>query len=209
MYLNSLKILLLSAVIALSFSSSVDALTKARKIDACLSGLLSDEDAASLIDEMVEWKSIYKRSLRANSALCFTKLTGYTAEFINDEGLVVDQAGLKFIEERRRKIKEASQLKTKITNVEKQLSCVLVKATQTSNQVNAIIKRFEKINQSLVLNDTHEACTKLYSSSKSSAMLTQTCVDAFDRLGHPDLVILENDKRASASAELSLSLIHI
>ncbi len=80
MYKNSLKILVSSVALILSFSSTVNALTKAEKIDECLYGSLSDEEINSLITEIDEWKSIYKRSLRMNTALCFTKLTGAPAD---------------------------------------------------------------------------------------------------------------------------------
>ena len=43
MYKNSLKILVSSVALILSFSSTVNALTKAEKIDECLYGSLSDE----------------------------------------------------------------------------------------------------------------------------------------------------------------------
>ena len=214
MYKNSLKILVFSVALILSFSSTVNALTKAEKIDECLYGSLSDEEINSLITEIDEWKSIYKRSLRMNTALCFTKLTGAPADFINGEGLVVDEAGTKQIEESRRKVEalEAAKLELKelksqltatITNLEKRAACVSAKSFQTNAKLEAISKRFEQSNNTLILDDTHEACTELYSSNKSAAMLNQTCVEAFQRMGHPNLVFSEAEPRAEFTAELS------
>jgi septal ring factor EnvC (AmiA/AmiB activator) len=95
-----------------------------------------------------------------------------------------------------------SQLKAAIANLEKRTSCVRAKSSRTGTELDAINKRFEKSNQSLILNDTHEACTKVYSSDKAKAMLNQTCVDAFQRMGHPNLVFSESEQKAVFSAEL-------
>ena len=94
-----------------------------------------------------------------------------------------------------------SQLRA-AANLEKRTSCVRAKSSQTGAELDAINKRFEKSNQSLILNDTHEACTELYSSEKVEAMLNQTCVDAFQRMGHPNLVFSESEQKAVFSAEL-------
>ena len=214
MYIHSLKILVCSFALILGFSSTVNALTKAEKIDKCLYSSLSDEEVNSLITEIDEWKSIYKRSLRENTALCFTKLTGESAEFINGEGLVVDQAGTEQIQESRRKVEalEAANLKQKnlmnllkikLTNLDKHISCVSAKTVQTNAELEAINIRFEQSNKLLILDDTHEACTELYSSDQSAAMLNQTCIDAFKLMGHPNLVFSETEQRATFKAELS------
>ena len=95
-----------------------------------------------------------------------------------------------------------SQLKAAIANLEKRTSCVRAKSSRTGTELEAINKRFEKSNQSLILNDTHEACTELYSNEKSEVMLNQTCIDAFQRMGHPNLVFSESEQKAVSSAEL-------
>ena len=95
-----------------------------------------------------------------------------------------------------------SQLKAAIANLEKRTSCVRAKSSRTGTELDAINKRFEKSNQSLILNDTHEACTELYSNEKSEVMLNQTCIDAFQRMGHPNLVFSESEQKAVSSAEL-------
>ena len=90
-----------------------------------------------------------------------------------------------------------------ITNLEKRAACVSAKSFQTNAKLEAISKRFEQSNNTLILDDTHEACTELYSSNKSAAMLNQTCVEAFQRMGHPKLVFSEAEPRAEFTAELS------
>ena len=95
-----------------------------------------------------------------------------------------------------------SQLNATIAQLEKRTSCVRAKSSQTNAELEAINKRFEQSNKTLIIDDTHEACTELYFSDKSAAMLNQTCVDAFQRMGHPNLVFSESEQKAVSSAEL-------
>jgi hypothetical protein len=96
-----------------------------------------------------------------------------------------------------------SKLTATITQLEKRTSCVRAKRSQTNGELEAINIRFEQSNKLLILDDTHEACTELYSSEKSAAMLNQTCIDAFKLMGHPNLVFSETEQRATFKAELS------
>tara|TARA_R110001632_G_C11298032_1_gene413513 strand:+ start:413 stop:1204 length:792 start_codon:yes stop_codon:yes gene_type:complete len=95
-----------------------------------------------------------------------------------------------------------SQLNATIAQLEKRTTCVSAKSSQTNAELEAINKRFEQSNKTLIIDDTHEACTELYFSDKSAAMLNQTCVDAFQRMGHPNLVFSESEQKAVSSAEL-------
>jgi len=96
-----------------------------------------------------------------------------------------------------------SKLTATIAQLEKRTSCVRAKRSQTNAELEAINMRFEQGNKSLILDDTHKACTELYSSDKSAAMLNQTCVEAFQRMGHPNLVFSEQKQKADFAAELS------
>ena len=96
-----------------------------------------------------------------------------------------------------------SKLTATIAQLEKRTSCVRAKRSQTNAELEAINTRFEQSNKSLILDDTHKACTELYSSDKSAAMLNQTCVEAFQRMGHPNLVFSEQKQKADFAAELS------
>ena len=111
----------------------------------------------------------------------------------------------------RQKVKDQlTSLKAGLRKLEKQKSCVQAKSSNTSIELDAITKRFEQQNQSLILNDTHEVCTKLYASKKSEALLNQSCVDAFNQMGHPNLVFSEGEKKAVLSAEVvSLLLLEL
>ena len=96
-----------------------------------------------------------------------------------------------------------SKLTATITQLEKRTSCVRAKRSQTNAELEAINIRFEQSNKSLILDDTHKACTELYSSDKSAAMLNQTCIDAFKLMGHPNLVFSETEQRATFNTVLS------
>lgn len=76
------------------------------------------------------------------------------------------------------------------------------KSFQTNAKFEAISERFEQSNKTLILDDTYDACTELYSSDKSAAMLNQTCVEVFPRMGHPNLVFSEAELRTTFAAEL-------
>lgn len=102
---------------------------------------------------------------------------------------------------------ELEKIKSKLTatiiQLEKRTSCIRAKRSQTNAELEAINLRFEQSNKSLILDDTHEACTELYSNDKSAAMLNQTCIEAFQRMGHPNLVFSEQMQKAIFNAELS------
>lgn len=100
------------------------------------------------------------------------------------------------------------KLKSQRNRLEKRKSCVSIKIGQVNTDLEAINKRFEQSNQALILDETHEACVELYSSDKPSAMINSTCVEAFQRKGHPSLVFSESEQLANLSAGL-LELIEL
>ena len=97
-----------------------------------------------------------------------------------------------------------SDLMSTIAVVEKRAACVDAKSFKINYELEAISKQFEKINEQLIFDDTHQACTKLYSSDKSAAMLNQNCFAAFQRMGHPNLVFLEAEQKDALITELSI-----
>ena len=106
--------------------------------------------------------------------------------------------------------KQLVTLNADFRKLEKQQSCVRAKSSNTSIELDGITKRFEQKNQSLILNDMNEVCTKLYASKKSEALLNQRCVDAFNQMGHPNLVFSEGEQKAVLSAEVvSLLLLEL
>ena len=160
------------------------------KINALTATLLNEEQSAAyyrLISNLVYLTKAEKERLAAEANAEAERL----AAEANAEAAKLELRELK------------SQLAAMITNLEKRAACVSAKSFQTNAKLEAISKRFEQSNNTLILDDTHEACTELYSSNKSAAMLNQTCVEAFQRMGHPKLVFSEAEPRAEFTAELS------
>ena len=160
------------------------------KINALTATLLNEEQSAAyyrLISNLVYLTKAEKERLAAEANAEAERL----AAEANAEAAKLELRELK------------SQLAAMITNLEKRAACVSAKSFQTNAKLEAISKRFEQSNNTLILDDTHEACTELYSSDKSAAMLNQTCVEAFQRMGHPNLVFSEAEPRAEFTAELS------
>ena len=65
---------------------------------------------------------------------------------------------------RKEALKKVEDERLRLKVIEKQISCVRAKSSRTGTELDAINKRFEQSNKTLILNDTHEACTKVYSS---------------------------------------------
>ena len=223
-----LKTVICSGLIFLGLATTASALTKAEKVSACLDSPLSDDEEKTLLTDIDSWVNIYADSVRLNSAACYTKLTGEPAKFVNGIGIVSGETTLEdmlkdkeSIENERlareaiakaeRLKKEAErvalekskiQLEAEMKKLQKQVSCVSVRTLIIGTELEAISERFQQSNQLLILNDTHSACTELYSNEKSEAMLNLTCVDVFERMGHPDLAFSESEIKATLSAEI-------
>ena len=190
-----------------SYSASLD-----QRLKSCLDETINKQEKIDLVEALSELTRTFSTFVEHNSAACYTKLTGQPSEFSNGIGLATTNED---IAEMRRLRKEAeaevelkSRLEATIPNLEKRRSCVSAKISQTNAELGAIKKQFEQSNDALILNETHEACTELYSSDKSAAMLSQPCVEAFQRKGHPSLVFSESEQLASLSTAL-LGLIEL
>jgi hypothetical protein len=190
-----------------SYSASLD-----QRLKSCLDGTLKEQEKIGLVKALSELERTFSTYVETNSAACYTKLTGQPSDFSNGTGLVTS---IEDIAEIRRLRKEAgaeeelrSRLEAKIPYLEKQKSCVSTKVAQVNTNLEAIDNQFEIRNQALILDDTHKACIELYSSDKSAAMLSQTCIEAFQRKGHPSLVFSESEQLANLGAEL-LKLIEL
>ena len=201
------KISLLLVLTGLCTSQILHAASLDQRLKSCLDGNINEQEKRELIVALADLKQTFSSYVENSAAACYTKLTGQPSEFANGVGLATTNED---IAEMRRLRKEAeaevelkSRLEATIPNLEKRRSCVSAKISQTNAELGAIKKRFEQSNDALILNETHEACTELYSSDKSAAMLSQICVEAFQRKGHPSLVFSESEQLASLTAELS------
>ena len=91
--------------------------------------------------------------------------------------------------------------------LEKQFACTSLKESEIFSIIKAINKEIEERNQItnelLILQGTHKACSLLHDEDQSTAMLNQSCIDAFQRIGHPNFVFEENEESDSYSSQLA------
>ena len=57
-------------------------------------------------------------------------------------------------------------------------------------------------NQSLIIRDTHKACSSLYADDQTAAMLNQSCIEAFKTIGHPEFSSKEDETYAALEEKL-------
>ena len=91
----------------------------------------------------------------------------------------------------------------KADKLRKQFACMNIKSSQIITKIEAIEKQNQDTNNFLILQDTHKACSVLYKDNKSSAMLNQSCIDAFKSVGHPSFVQAEGERKSVYSNDLS------
>lgn len=85
-----------------------------------------------------------------------------------------------------------SELDTEFAKLQKHNACILAKSSELLSDIEAVDNQNNETNNSLIINDTYSACSELYLKDKSSVMLNQSCIDAFKRLGHPNLVLAKS-----------------
>jgi hypothetical protein len=190
-----------------SYSASLDQLLK-----SCLNETLQEREKVDLVKALSELERTFSPFVENNSASCYTTLTGQPSEFLNGIGLATSNEEIAEMHRLRKEAEAKEELKSLLEAtmpyLEKRKSCVSTKIAQVNTDLEAITKRFEQSNQALILDETHEACVELYSSDKPAAMINSTCVEAFQRKGHPSLVFSESEQLANLSAGL-LELIEL
>ena len=95
-----------------------------------------------------------------------------------------------------------SELETELAKLEKHNSCISAKRSELLSDIEAVDNQNNETNNSLIINDTYSACSELYLKDKSSVMLNQSCIDAFKRLGHPNLVLAGDELKSSFMDQL-------
>ena len=104
--------------------------------------------------------------------------------------------------ERIERQKLQSKLETELAELEKHNACILAKRSELLSEIEAVDNQNNETNNSLIINDTYSACSELYLKDKSSVMLNQSCIDAFKRLGHPNLVMAGDELKSSFMDQL-------
>jgi hypothetical protein len=95
-----------------------------------------------------------------------------------------------------------SELETELAKLEKHNSCISAKRSELLSDIEAVDIQNNETNNSLIINDTYSACSELYLKDESSVMLNQSCIDAFKRLGHPNLVLAGDELKSSFMDQL-------
>lgn len=95
-----------------------------------------------------------------------------------------------------------SELDTEFAKLQKHNACILAKSSELLSDIEAVDNQNNETNNSLIINDTYSACSELYLKDKSSVMLNQSCIDAFKRLGHPNLVLAGDELKSSFTDQL-------
>tara|TARA_R110000744_G_scaffold22397_2_gene57366 strand:- start:34 stop:963 length:930 start_codon:yes stop_codon:yes gene_type:complete len=234
------------AFVSLVFMASVPttalALNKAQAIKGCLDNTLSQLEKSELLLDMETWTTVFSSFVQENAGTCFTNLTGEPAEFVNNTGFILGEAGLMALEaarnlvetekleaqaaaeeaqaaaeeaqaaaeeaqataeaERIERQRVQSELETELAKLEKHNSCISAKRSELLSDIEAVDIQNNETNNSLIINDTYSACSELYLKDKSSVMLNQSCIDAFKRLGHPNLVLAGDELKSSFMDQL-------
>ena len=227
------------AFVSLVFMASVPttalALNKAQAIKGCLDNTLSQLEKSELLLDMETWTTVFSSFVQENAGTCFTNLTGEPAEFVNNTGFILSEAGLMALEaarnlvetekleaqaaaeeaqaaaeeaqataeaERIERQRVQSELETELAKLEKHNSCISAKRSELLSDIEAVDIQNNETNNSLIINDTYSACSELYLKDKSSVMLNQSCIDAFKRLGHPNLVLAGDELKSSFMDQL-------
>ena len=100
-------------------------------------------------------------------------------------------------EARREREALQSKLEAEVAKLDKHNACISAKRSELLSDIEAVDNQNNETNNSLIINDTYSACSELYLKDKSSVMLNQSCIDAFKRLGHPNLVLAGDELKSS------------
>lgn len=105
-------------------------------------------------------------------------------------------------EARREREALQSKLEAEVAKLDKHHACISAKRSELLSEIEAVDNQNNETNNSLIINDTYSACSELYLKDKSSVMLNQSCIDAFTRLGHPNLVLAGDELKSSFMDQL-------
>ena len=125
--------------------------------------------------------------------------TGISQSNYSKAEICMNLIGLKPPEPLREVVESEKDLKGQLV---KQLACVDAKMLQVEGYIDAIKQRLDEENKVLIVSDTYIACSELYKSDKSEAMLNSSCINAFHKLGHPNLADTESNERDAYLSQL-------
>jgi len=126
------------AFVSLVFMASVPttalALNKAQAIKGCLDNTLSQLEKSELLLDMETWTTVFSSFVQENAGTCFTNLTGEPAEFVNNTGFILSEAGLMALEAARNLV-ETEKLEAQAAAEEAQAAAEEAQATAEAERI--------------------------------------------------------------------------
>ena len=188
---------LMYSILALIFISST---ANANIYDDCEAAVGANElaEVKKLAATIQSFNNISSAN-RTAANLCVSTALGEEMSFSSGSQSFITKAKLEALQNKGLVLEAAKAQKAKL---QKQLSCINAKDAQTRNRIASIDQEFQHINNALILQGTHAACSELYATERSSVMRNQSCLEAFKELGHPDLIDTMNEPKSVYFDEL-------
>lgn len=198
------------------------AATKGQVVAEC-SQALSDGDyerAKQLASEISLFINVFSPALKTDGVQCLNSSYGEgwfyddaSGSFLNNDPIILQKslAGLSASDLNDRTAKLASVragieerlLKQDKKRLEKHVACVSVMISDVTDNIISLDEIVNQANQSLITLDTYKSCSSLYETDQNAAMLNQSCIEAFQRIGHPKLELKESVEKSALSNELN------
>ena len=215
------KYLVMAALFLVLPNSEAQAATKSQMVTQCSQALMREDSvaASNLAAEIALFVNIFNKGMKAEAIECLNTVYGIgwyydetSGSFLNDneatiERLLADRskadvdAYTSKVESARQVIEERL-LNEQEVKLKKQSRCVDAAILQTERLISAIDVRMNEANQSLIIRDTHKACSSLYADDQAAAMLNQSCIEAFETIGHPEFSSKEDETYAALEDKL-------
>ena len=213
------------AFISLLFTASVPntalALNKDQAVKGCLDGTLSQQERSELLLDMETWTTVFSSFVEENAGACFTKLTGQTAEFLNNSGFIMGEAALTALEDARNSValEEEAKREAQAAIAEAQAAEAEARAGAKEAvrlricEIRELISKHDKtINEAEAarqdrrietLSATVQECSSWYEDSPKEALTNDMCNAIFAAGGLPNSTISGPSQSELLLAELS------
>jgi hypothetical protein len=217
----SFKHLVMTALFIVLSNAEAQAATKSQIVTQCSQALVRGDkgEATNLAAEIALFVNIFNKGMKAEAIECLNMVYGAgwyydetSGSFLNDDDATMEEllvgrskaevdAYTSKVKSARGAIEERL-LREKEIKLEKQSGCVDAAILQTERLISAIDVRMNEANQSLIIRDTHKACSSLYADDQTAAMLNQSCIEAFKTIGHPEFSSKEDETYAALEDKL-------
>jgi len=217
----SFKHLVMTALFIVLSNAEAQAATKSQIVTQCSQALVRGDkgEATNLAAEIALFVNIFNKGINAEAIECLNTVYGAgwyydetSRSFLNDDDATMEEplvgrskaeidAYTSKVKRNRGAIVE-HLLREKEVELEKQSGCVNAAILQTERLISAIDVRMHEENQSLIIRDTHKACSSLYADDQTAAMLNQSCIEAFKTMGHPEFSSKEDETYAALEEKL-------